>query len=470
MTQDEEGLEHDPEDGDHFSEVSTAILEGTAPHPPVLCEECDLIFKGTKVQEERDFLKHIEKVHSATRKPLDSIGKGKGKATSSTEAQNPSTASSSKDQNKLNEPYESLPGLQPLPDVFSVVAADRKVTIGSKVFAVKELAHAVASCGGSELLTDADSWSNLDFELDFGRELTEEEIRSIRVTLSGHIEPISEDDRTKNRPKLSYAPQIHDRIRQTEVHNTLSSEQEQNSTREQPGDHPSDPWIHAAGFGNSLDYWVREPSLFQGRLPIGRFNFSSEQSLPTESAHPMALVRLYDYPDADPAVPPPLGSETILTNSTHAESSISTGLVDQLEGIPLLVETSEGVLEQPQSVFRRPGYQCLFWFLACDFLSQDEGESETHCLSHFRGEEPPRAVSCPLCEWENFCDDGFAAWALKVAHVAHEHLNHGETFRSSRPDFHLFTHLWRKHLIGDHDFKELRGEFAPFARSIRFTN
>lgn len=52
---------------------------------------------------------------------------------------------------------------------------------------------------------------------------------------------------------------------------------------------------------------------------------------------------------------------------------------------------------------------------------------------------------------------GSEAWAQKMAHLADEHFAFGQGLSASRPDFHLFQHLWQKRLIGDEDLKELKG-------------
>lgn len=44
-----------------------------------------------------------------------------------------------------------------------------------------------------------------------------------------------------------------------------------------------------------------------------------------------------------------------------------------------------------------------------------------------------------------------------MEHISQVHTAVGETLKTSRPDFHLFQHLWQKKLISDSDFKELKG-------------
>ncbi|KAG9185551.1 hypothetical protein G6011_06882 [Alternaria panax] len=144
------------------------------------------------------------------------------------------------------------------------------------------------------------------------------------------------------------------------------------------------------------------------------------------------------------------------TDATPTESSISTTLASRFSGFPLL-EDNNGVLERPHAQCRTPFYECVFWFLNCPYASQDREEWETHCSSHFRGEEPPNTVQCPLCEWGVTCEVGGQAWSMRMQHLAYEHTMRGQTLRTSRPDFWLFEYLWRVRLIDAADLKELRG-------------
>lgn len=155
--------------------------------------------------------------------------------------------------------------------------------------------------------------------------------------------------------------------------------------------------------------------------------------------------------------PPSLRScITDITDATPTETSISTGLVSQLSGVPLL-EDNNGVLEIPPAHFRTPVYECAFWFLNCNYVSQNKEEWETHCHAHFRGEEPPLTAQCPLCDWEVTCDQGRQAWKMRMEHLAYEHTMRGQTLRTSRPDFRLFEYLWQRRLIDSEDLKELKG-------------
>ncbi|KAF2648203.1 hypothetical protein K491DRAFT_613203 [Lophiostoma macrostomum CBS 122681] len=144
------------------------------------------------------------------------------------------------------------------------------------------------------------------------------------------------------------------------------------------------------------------------------------------------------------------------SEATPTETSISTGLASRLSGVPLL-DDNNGVLELPSNSIRQPVFECSFWFLRCSYIAIDMEEWRTHCLAHFRGEEPPKSVQCPLCDdFKLTCENGWAAWDYRMDHIAGHHLV-GHKLRTSRPDFHLFQHLWQKRLIDDQDLKELKG-------------
>ena len=154
--------------------------------------------------------------------------------------------------------------------------------------------------------------------------------------------------------------------------------------------------------------------------------------------------------------PPSLRYADTEATATATDTSVSTGLASHLSGGPLL-EEHNGILHLPPPPARPPVFECAFWFLGCGAIFPGREEWETHCRAHFRGEDPPRRVQCPLCDWQTACDDGTQAWDLRMHHLADHHTMLGHTLRTSRPDFHLFQHLWQKRLIGDQDLKELRG-------------
>lgn len=220
-----------------------------------------------------------------------------------------------------------------------------------------------------------------------------------------------------------------------------------------------------------LGEWLRSPTRdIHARLtlfaPDGAVPASS---LPLHGSSPPPLARShYTSSSMAPACVHQSSASTqapslsYYSDATPTETSVSTGLASRFSGVPLL-EENNGVLERRPNQ-RTPVFECAFWFLSCSYISADEDEWQTHCLSHFRGEEPPRSVQCPLCDFRAAYDDGWAAWGARMEHIACCHALLGETLKRSRPDFHLFTHLWQKRLIDDQDLKELKGGNHNLAR------
>ncbi|KAF2655742.1 hypothetical protein K491DRAFT_746400, partial [Lophiostoma macrostomum CBS 122681] len=173
----------------------------------------------------------------------------------------------------------------------------------------------------------------------------------------------------------------------------------------------------------------------------------------TRSGSAMAPVSIHQLFDA-------LQNPPILydPNAHHptTETSISTRLTSLFSGVPLLEDSNEVIIARPKPK-RQPGHECTFWFLACPYVSIDFEEWKTHCLSHFRGEEPPKSVQCPLCDdFKLTADNGWVSWDYRQDHLA-DHCLGGQSLRSGRPDFHLFQHMWQTRLIDDRDLKELKG-------------
>ncbi|KAL1792318.1 hypothetical protein ACET3X_008825 [Alternaria dauci] len=219
---------------------------------------------------------------------------------------------------------------------------------------------------------------------------------------------------------------------------------------------------------HTLDDWVRQPDL-SARLV--RFDDSYLQGLAPADIAPdiESLLDATSTIKSDPqSMAPTLLHQSLpethnppslrscITDATPTESSISTTLASRFSGVPLL-EDNNGVLEVPRAHYTTPLYECAFWFLNCSYVSPHSEEWETHCSSHFRGEEPPTTVQCPLCEWGATCDVGREAWGMRMHHLANEHTMRGQTLRTSRPDFGLFQYLWQRRLIDDADLKELKG-------------
>lgn len=220
--------------------------------------------------------------------------------------------------------------------------------------------------------------------------------------------------------------------------------------------------IHArlarAGVGVHFD--LEEPSEGLEESPSSPLRAEYPRSIRSGSRGSSMAPALI-HQSATSARPPSLIS--YYTEATPTETSISTGLAYQLSGA-LLLEENNGVLEVPRTHIPTPMYECAFWFLSCGYISKNQEEWMTHCESHFRGEEPPQSVQCPLCDWAASSDDGRVSWHARMQHMACEHTMLGQTLRTSRPDFDLFHFLFRRRLIDDQDYKELLGGNHNLAR------
>lgn len=223
----------------------------------------------------------------------------------------------------------------------------------------------------------------------------------------------------------------------------------------------------AVPYTPQIDGWMQDsPGDFLNRLvrfgvsglePVHSHSFNSryENAQSIRSSSSMAPQIHQSHASNASDYPPSLRSCHTQTDAT-TESSISTSAAYQCGGYPVLEEV-DGVLVLPLSEVSAPEFECVFWFINCSYVSRNESEWKTHCLSHFRGRALPRSVQCPLCDWETSSNDGSTAWGFKMHHLAREHLAFGQTLKTARPDFHLFQHLWQQHLIGDQDLKELKG-------------
>lgn len=76
--------------------------------------------------------------------------------------------------------------------------------------------------------------------------------------------------------------------------------------------------------------------------------------------------------------------------------------------------------------------RCIFWFLDCDYCTNDESEWRTHSMAHFRGQEPPKRIWCTICAYwiiiRGFTDN---AWDTYMSHMA-THIRNGQDVGHSR--------------------------------------
>ncbi|KAJ9651701.1 hypothetical protein H2201_009263, partial [Coniosporium apollinis] len=92
-----------------------------------------------------------------------------------------------------------------------------------------------------------------------------------------------------------------------------------------------------------------------------------------------------------------------------------------------------------------------------NFRSYNLEQWKTHTMWHFRGQDPPRLVECPLCETFNYTyPNGFEVWDARMNHQAQHHYV-GHALATARPEFKLHHYLWQRRIIYHAELQELKG-------------
>ncbi|KAJ9649283.1 hypothetical protein H2199_000058 [Coniosporium tulheliwenetii] len=147
---------------------------------------------------------------------------------------------------------------------------------------------------------------------------------------------------------------------------------------------------------------------------------------------------------------------TQASGDTYESSGVSTADASVVQGVRLLEAGPDGILElRPDA--RRSVLECPFHFLNCHFRSYDLEQWKTHTMWHFRGQDPPRSIECPLCDTFNYTyPNGFEAWDARMNHQAQHHYA-GHTLATARPEFKLHHYLWQRRIISHAELQELKG-------------
>ena len=189
---------------------------------------------------------------------------------------------------------------------------------------------------------------------------------------------------------------------------------------------------------------------------------------------------------SQPETLPPLTRGPSVASNDSRTSSISgpplsavTGLASFYSTHPLLEESESNpdVLLLPARLRPPSDYVCTFHFLNCMETFEAPGVDvyKCHVMSHFRGHPPPPTAKCPLCD-ACFYNPSFeekdrsggpsrvaaeadgTAWDEMLTHLAGAHFGQGERLKTARPDFDLYTWMWRRRLISDARYKSLQME------------
>lgn len=108
--------------------------------------------------------------------------------------------------------------------------------------------------------------------------------------------------------------------------------------------------------------------------------------------------------------------------------------------------------------------ECPFNLLFCceDFSSLEDWVQ--HSLTHFGSCPPSPCNVCCFCDAVFKCSTGRESWKKRMIHVSlHHRLGHRLAY--ARPDFELFTYMWRNRLISTADYRDLKGNSEDRSRA-----
>lgn len=117
------------------------------------------------------------------------------------------------------------------------------------------------------------------------------------------------------------------------------------------------------------------------------------------------------------------------------------------------------LLGPPPRLWESPILECPFNLLSCFRTFSSRADWISHSLAHFGNVEPPRANVCCFCSATFTPSTGIRSWTDRMIHVSFHH-KLGHTLASARPDFELFTHLWKHRLITGAEYRILRENYG----------
>jgi hypothetical protein len=114
-----------------------------------------------------------------------------------------------------------------------------------------------------------------------------------------------------------------------------------------------------------------------------------------------------------------------MASTDQSPSSVTSDLTEddlELESAPT------------RQCFRRPFFDCVFYFLSCDYRSEDESEWYSHCTSHFQGHDFPNELECFLCSDFSARSQGdTTAWNQILDHIVTQHGSGHNVTRTTPP-------------------------------------
>lgn len=222
-----------------------------------------------------------------------------------------------------------------------------------------------------------------------------------------------------------------------------------------------------------LFYLILTVTVRQGRTRPAIINYLHDN---TDSRLPAHLAAQSEFPNAHAhtlrsvcEVPQSGNGTSMLLSGDDSLAALTTGLstitsemtsmscdAQKVGKSRILVEGENGILLVPRRSQLQGPLECPFNLLFClqTFATIDDWFK--HSLSHFRDIGPPIECHCCFCDAKFEGGSGLQSWGKRMEHVAYHH-QLGCRMAHARPDFALYTYLWKNRLIGDAEYKDIRG-------------
>lgn len=150
---------------------------------------------------------------------------------------------------------------------------------------------------------------------------------------------------------------------------------------------------------------------------------------------------------------------------SEATRSVNTSIgARQLGRQRTLEQEAGGALVLPPITEPR-ALECPFNQLFCLLTFSNKEDWISHSLTHFKRVPPPESNKCCFCSAVFQYPTGERSWRERMGHVELHH-QLGHRLATARPDFELFSYLWRHRLISDADYRDLKGNYDDRSRRV----
>lgn len=148
------------------------------------------------------------------------------------------------------------------------------------------------------------------------------------------------------------------------------------------------------------------------------------------------------------------------------DRSVSTSMGTRQTNHQRILEISPGGALVLPHITEPRVLECPFPQLFCFLTFSNVEDWISHSLTHFRNIDPPTSNKCCFCSAVFPESTGARSWRQRMMHVAFHH-KLGHRLATARPDFELYTYLWNHRLIGDADYRDLKGNYEDRSRRVQ---